>query len=110
MTGQTSDSSQLVCPYCGHRHAYSWEYFSDPTVEMAVVGCAGCDRPFRATRQISVLYVAESFEPAAPKEMAPRVCSVCGKEGSAYRCVVCQGIFCQPHGCDQAASHWCERI
>lgn len=46
----------VVCPYCGHSHSDSYEFFPSIYQESAEVECGECEKEFKAYRNISVNY------------------------------------------------------
>lgn len=55
---ETYDDHCVVCPYCGHKHSDSNEYFY-PNREDTEIECGNCERTFAATRVMSVTYRAQ---------------------------------------------------
>lgn len=49
-SGDTTFESEVVCPWCGHRHSDSWEY-SEGQQE-----CSNCERKFEMSRTVEVTY------------------------------------------------------
>jgi DNA-directed RNA polymerase subunit RPC12/RpoP len=55
---ETCDAECVVCPYCGHRHMDSGEYFNQAEEDTEII-CVECDEPFEASRRVSVIYTAQ---------------------------------------------------
>lgn len=58
----TDCTDNVVCPWCGHEHDCSWEFFDDGH-ESTEAECGECDKPFTASRDVSVTYSTKRKEP-----------------------------------------------
>ena len=52
----TNNNDWVECPYCGHRHQDSWEWFRGEEDDKDVE-CEGCEKPFLASLQIHHTYI-----------------------------------------------------
>ncbi len=52
---ECSGTDEVVCPYCGHEHSDSWEWFRDNGHDVDI-DCATCGKTFRASPDYSVTY------------------------------------------------------
>lgn len=85
-------TDEIVCPYCGHEHGDSYEYFSRND-ESTNIECDECGKHFRATMQMTTDY-STSLLPCLNNEgdhdwgrwrflignNELRYCRACGKE------------------------------
>ena len=49
-----------VCPYCGHRHEDSWEWFREGQEE-AEIECDKCGKSFQCEVEYSVAYTSRKI-------------------------------------------------
>lgn len=59
----------VVCPFCGHEHGDSFEYFQNQ--DEAEVQCESCGRDFKATCHTEITYCTEKMWPHKEKETKP---------------------------------------
>lgn len=61
---ETDYNSQGVCPYCGHEHDTSWEWFrgDDGDGSKTIVSCAKCGEDFEVTMNIDITYSTRKLE------------------------------------------------
>ncbi len=57
-------TDEVVCPYCGHKHDESYEFFNELEETAVGVSCGMCDREFNAVRRISVDYSTQRLKGA----------------------------------------------
>ena len=62
----TYDDHYIICPFSGHKHSDSWEYFrdEDATESERLIDCVECDREFIATQSVHVTYETRPKEEA----------------------------------------------
>ena len=68
----TFRADEAVCPYCGHEHDDSWEFFSgsDGDGSETTVTCNECDKDFILRLHVDVCYTsAKQKSPATPDAM-----------------------------------------
>jgi DNA-directed RNA polymerase subunit RPC12/RpoP len=53
-------TDEIVCPYCGHEHGDSHEYFERQL--FADVECAECGKEFECSQDVSVTYTSSKKE------------------------------------------------
>ncbi len=56
-------STEVVCPYCGHEHEDSWDFFLTAESDFTDIHCSACDLEFQAERITTVEY--RTFHSAA---------------------------------------------
>jgi len=47
---------EVVCPWCGHEHSDSWEWWIDSRSECTEFECERCEKPIEATRYVEITY------------------------------------------------------
>lgn len=52
-------TSNIVCPYCGHTHSDSWEYFRDRENIVQDIDCAKCGKSFCCEMDFDVTYITK---------------------------------------------------
>ena len=56
-------TDEAVCPYCGHEHDCSHEFF-ESNRESTVASCGECGKDFNLSRDFSVTYSSSKRDPA----------------------------------------------
>ena len=57
----TEYTKEVVCPWCGHIHSDSWDFFPRYE-ETASAECGECDKPIRIVRHVSITYSTHQRE------------------------------------------------
>lgn len=52
-------TSQVVCPWCGHKHKDSWEFFASTRNEGIDAECESCDKPMRINEHVTIQYTTK---------------------------------------------------
>jgi DNA-directed RNA polymerase subunit RPC12/RpoP len=53
----TSNNAGVECPYCGHIHEDSWEWFQRGEEDDKEVECEGCEKVFFTSLRIMHIYL-----------------------------------------------------
>jgi DNA-directed RNA polymerase subunit RPC12/RpoP len=61
-TWNTSHTDEVVCPYCGHKHRDSYEFFENGQ-ECAEIACGHCEREFAISQHVSIAYSSRKPQP-----------------------------------------------
>ena len=56
-------TDEIVCPWCGHRHQDSWEWFADSPNEDTEGECGSCGKSFFVSEHRDITYSTKRIEP-----------------------------------------------